>query len=73
MSPAAYQPVPVSDTDRQVIRLMDKLYLKASSHGSRPPETLPERDHGLLMNRKRVQRLRRARAAAALANFRSSL
>ena len=73
MSPAACQPVPVSDTDRQVIRLMDKLYLKGSSHGSRPLVTLLERDHGILVNRKRVQRPLRARAAAALANFRSSL
>ena len=42
------------------MRIMDEHYLKAPSLGSRPLETLLEREHGILMNRKRVQRLRRA-------------
>ena len=59
-SSAAYQPVPVSEGDAQVMRIMDELYLKAPSLGSRPLVTLLEREHGIMMNRKRVQRLRRA-------------
>jgi hypothetical protein len=48
------------DADRQVIRIMDELYLKAPSLGSRPLVPLLERDHGILINRMRLQRLRRA-------------
>ena len=45
---------------------MDELYLKAPSLGSRPLVTLLERDHGILMNLKRVQRLRRAMGLEAI-------
>ena len=48
------------------MRIMDELYLKAPSLGSRPLETLLEREHGILMNRKRVQRLRRAMRLEAI-------
>jgi putative transposase len=65
-SSAAYQPVPEREADRQVIRIMDELYLKAPSLGSRPLVTLLERDHGILINRKRVQRLRRAMGLEAI-------
>jgi putative transposase len=65
-SSAAYQPVPVSEADRQVIRIMDELYLKAPSLGSRPLVTLLERDYGILINRKRVQRLRRVMGLEAI-------
>ena len=65
-SSAAYQPVPVSEGDAQVMRIMDELYLKAPSLGSRPLVTLLERDHGILMNRKRVQRLRRVMGLEAI-------
>ena len=65
-SSAAYQPVPASEGDAQVIRIMDELYLKAPSPGSRPLVTLLERDHGILMNRKRVQRLRRVMGLEAI-------
>ena len=65
-SSVAYQPVLARDADRQVIRIMDELYLKAPSLGSRPLVTLLERDHGILINRKRVQRLRRAMGLEAI-------
>ena len=65
-SSAAYQPVPERGADRRVMRIMDELYLKAPSLGSRPLVTLLERDHGILINRKRVQRLRRAMGLEAI-------
>jgi putative transposase len=65
-SSAAYEPVPEREEDRQVIRIMDELYLKAPSLGSRPLVTLLERDHEILINRKRVQRLRRAMGLEAI-------
>lgn len=65
-SSAAYEPVPEREEDRQVIRIMDELYLKAPSLGSRPLVTLLERDHEIQINRKRVQRLRRAMGLEAI-------
>ena len=65
-SSAAYQPVPEREADRQVMRLMDGLYLKAPSLGSRPLVTLLEREHGILINRKRVRRLRQAMGLEAI-------
>ena len=46
--------------DCGVIRIVVDPYLKALSLGSRPLVTLLERDHGIQINRKRVQRLCRA-------------
>jgi putative transposase len=65
-SSAAHEPVPEREVDRQAIRIMDELYLKAPSLGSRPLVTLLERDHGILINRMRVQRLRRAMGLEAI-------
>ena len=48
------------------LNLMDELYLRAPSLGSRSLVTLLERDHGILINRKRVQRLRRAMGLEAI-------
>lgn len=65
-SSAAYEPVPEREADRRVMRLMDELYLKDPSLGSRPLVTLLEREHGILINRKRVQRLRQAMGLEAI-------
>ena len=65
-SPAAYQPVPEREADRRVMRLMDELYLKDPSPGSRPLVTLLEREHGTLINRKWVRRLRQAMGLEAI-------
>ena len=65
-SSAAYQPVPEREADRRVMRLMDELYLKDPSLGSRPLVTLLEREHGILINRKRVRRLRQAMGLEAI-------
>jgi len=59
-SSAAYQPVAQSAGDQRIKRIMDELYLVDPCRGSRGVVTILERDYGMLLNRKRVQRLRRA-------------
>ena len=54
-----YEPVPESEEDRRIMRIMDEIYLKDPCLGTRRIVTLLERDHGLKVNRKRLQRLRR--------------
>jgi len=54
-----YRPVPESDEDRRIKRLMDEIYLRDACLGTRRLVTVLERDHGLVVNRKRLQRLRR--------------
>ncbi len=58
-STAGYQPVPESAQNLHIKRLMDELYLIDPCRGSRSMVTLLRRDYGLVVNRKRVQRLRR--------------
>ncbi|MDP4848851.1 MAG: IS3 family transposase, partial [Verrucomicrobiales bacterium] len=58
-STANYQPVPESAENLRIKRLMDELYLIDPCRGSRSLVTLLKRDYGLVVNRKRVQRLRR--------------
>jgi len=53
-----YQPVGESEEDRRIKRLLDEIYLKDPTLGSRRLVTVLERDHGLKVNRKRVRRLR---------------
>ncbi len=59
-SSIAYQPVPVSAGDLRIMRLMDEIYLTDPCVGTRRLVTLLKRDHGEHVNRKRLQRLRRA-------------
>jgi putative transposase len=54
-----YRPVPESEEDRQLMRLMDEIYLIDPCIGTRRLVALLGRDHGMLVNRKRLQRLRR--------------
>jgi putative transposase len=54
-----YTPVPESEEDRQLMRLMDEIYLIDPCIGTRRLVGLLGRDYGLLVNRKRLQRLRR--------------
>lgn len=54
-----YRPVAESREDRQMMRIMDKVYLKDPCIGGRRLVTLFERDHGIEANRKRIMRLRR--------------
>ena len=54
-----YRPVPADAEDLKIIRLMDEIYLEDPCLGTRRLPTVLERDHGLRVNRKRLQRLRR--------------
>ena len=58
-SSAAYQAVAPNPGDQRIKRIMDELYLVDPCVGVRRLVTLLERDYGILINRKRVQRLRR--------------
>jgi putative transposase len=58
-STLAYRPVAESAEDLRLKRLLDEIYLRDPCVGSRRLVTVLERDHGLKVNRKRVQRLRR--------------
>jgi putative transposase len=58
-STAAYEAVAESAEDMQIKRLLDEIYLIDPCLGSRRLVTVLERDHGMCINRKRLQRLRR--------------
>lgn len=58
-SSLAYQPVAENAEDKRIKRILDETYLIDPCLGSRKLVTLLERDHGLLVNRKRLRRLRR--------------
>ena len=58
-SSLTYQPVPECAQDQRLRRLLDEIYLKDPYLGSRRLVTVLERDHGLVVNRQRLQRLRR--------------
>jgi len=53
-----YVPVPEDPEDLLIKRLLDEIYLKDPCLGSRRLVTVLDRDFGLKVNRKRVQRLR---------------
>ncbi len=54
-----YQPVAENPEDLRIMRLMDEIYLIDPCIGTRRLVKLLRRDHGLSVNRKRLQRLRR--------------
>ena len=58
-SSLSYQPVPERGDNQRLRRLLDEIYLKDPCLGSRRLVTVLERDHGLVVNRQRLQRLRR--------------
>jgi len=53
-----YVPIPEDPEDLFIKRLLDEIYLKDPCLGSRRLVTVLDRDYGLKVNRKRVQRLR---------------
>ena len=61
-----YKPVPERAEDHRAMRILDELHLVDPTLGSRRLVTVLERDHGLLFNRKRVQRLRRQMGLEAI-------
>lgn len=58
-STAGYQPVTENPEDLRIKRLLDEIYLIDPCLGSRRLVTVLERDHGVKVNRKRLDRLRR--------------
>jgi putative transposase len=58
-STVAYQAVAEDPEDIRIKRLLDEIYMIDPCLGSRRLRTVLERDHGLKVNRKRLQRLRR--------------
>jgi len=58
-SSVGYQAAAENLEDIRVKRLLDEIYLKDPCLGSRRLVTVLERDHGVKINRKRLQRLRR--------------
>lgn len=54
-----YQPTPENPEDIRIKRLLDEIYMIDPCLGSRRLVTVLERDHGVTVNRKRLQRLRR--------------
>lgn len=54
-----YRPVAESAEDLQIKRWMDEIYLRDPCIGTRRLRPLLERDYGIIVNRKRLQRLRR--------------
>jgi putative transposase len=54
-----YRPVGESEEDRELMLLMDEIYLIDPCIGTRRLVMVLERDHGRKVNRKRLQRLRR--------------
>ena len=58
-SSVAYQAVPENPEDIRIKRLLDEIFMIDPCLGSRKLVTVLKRDHGVEINRKRVQRLRR--------------
>lgn len=54
-----YEPVKQSAEEVRLLRILDELYLRDPCLGSRRLAALLARDHGMVLNRKRLQRLRR--------------
>ena len=61
-----YEPVAELEEDLQCKRVLDELHLIDPCLGSRRLVTVLGRDHGLTLNRKRVQRLRRDMGLGAI-------
>jgi len=65
-STAAYKPVVESEKNLRIKRILDELYLIDPCLGTRRLVTILKRDHGLKVNRKRVQRLRQEMGIEAI-------
>jgi putative transposase len=62
----SYEPVPETVEDTKLKRILDELYLQDPCLGSRRLAAVLERDHGRVVNRKRIQRLRREMGLEAI-------
>lgn len=61
-----YIPEPVSDEELALMKLIDQCYLELSYYGTRRIKDWLYDEHGLVVNRKRIQRLRRLLAIETL-------
>lgn len=61
-----YVPVAEAEENVKIKRLLDEIYLRDPCLGTRRLVTVLERDHGLRVNRKRLQRLRREMGIEAI-------
>lgn len=61
-----YKPVAESDQDQYCKRVLDELYLRDPCLGARRLVPIFEREHGMIINRKRLQRLRREMGLEAI-------
>ena len=61
-----YIPTPVCDEELALMRLIDKCYLDLPFYGTRRIKGWLLDNHGLVINRKRIQRLRRLMAIETL-------
>jgi transposase InsO family protein len=65
-STAAYQPVARKPQDARLCHLLDELYLRDPCVGTRLLVAVLQRDHVININRKKLQRVRRAMGMEAL-------
>lgn len=61
-----YMPEPVSDEELSMMKLIDQCYLELPYYGTRRVKDWLYDEHGLVVNRKRIQRLRRLLAIETL-------
>lgn len=61
-----YMPEPVSDEELALMKLIDQCYLELPFYGTRRIKDWLWDSHGLVVNRKRIQRLRRLLAIETL-------
>lgn len=61
-----YMPEPVSDEELSLMKLIDQCYLELPYYGTRRIKDWLYDEHGLVVNRKRIQRLRRILAIETL-------
>ena len=65
-SSIVYQPVAENEEDLRIKRLLDEYYMIDPCLGTRRLKTVLERENGLTVNRKRLQRLRREMGIEAI-------
>jgi putative transposase len=65
-SSVSYQPVQKDPENTRVKRLLDELYLQDPCLGTRRLVTVLEREHSMVINRKRIQRLRQEMGMEAI-------
>ena len=61
-----YVPEPISEDELMLMKLIDQCYLELPFYGTRRIKDWLLDEHGLLVNRKRIQRLRRLLAIETL-------